>query len=60
MKLFVREHIMTWVIVCLVAGVVAEMTGPGLGVLRLIALGVAAIAFAMFVWPDRPRHRRHA
>jgi hypothetical protein len=60
MKLFVRDHTVTWVVVCLVAGVVAEVTGPGFGVVRLIALGVTVIAFAMFVWPDRPGHRRHA
>jgi hypothetical protein len=47
---------MTWVFVCFIAGAVAELTGPGVGVIYLIALGVAAIAFVMIVWPDRPGH----
>lgn len=49
---------MTWVFVCLIAGVIAELTGPGVGAVHLIALGVAAVAFAMILWPDRPRHGR--
>lgn len=45
---------MIWVFVCLIAGVTAEVTGPGIGAVHLIALGVAAIAFLMILWPDRP------
>jgi hypothetical protein len=49
MNLFVRGNIMTWVIVCLIAGVTAELAGPSAGGVYLIALGVGAIAFAKIV-----------
>lgn len=49
---------MTWVFVCLIAGTIAELTGPGVGAVHLIALGVAAIALVLILWPDRPRHWR--
>jgi hypothetical protein len=49
---------MTWVTICLIAGVIAELTGPGVGAVYLIALGVAAIALAMILWPDRLRYWR--
>ncbi len=45
---------MAWVFVCLIAGVIANLTGPGVGAVHLIALGVAAIAFIVIVWPIIP------
>jgi hypothetical protein len=58
MKFIVRDNPMAWAIVCLIAGLIAELTGPGIGAAHLIALGVGAIAFVMILWPDRPRHWR--
>lgn len=49
---------MAWVVVCLLAGLIAELTGPGIGFVHLIALAVGALALAMILWPDRPRHWR--
>jgi hypothetical protein len=47
---------MTWAIVCLVAAVVAERTGPDAGAIYLVALGVAVIALAFILAPETLRH----
>jgi hypothetical protein len=44
---------MVWAIVCFIAGVVAEQTGPGVFSVYLTALGVAAVALAFLIVPDR-------
>ena len=46
---------MTWAIVCLVASTVAEQTGPDVFGVYLTALGIAAIATAHILFPEKMR-----
>ena len=51
MKRVVRNDQMTWLIVLLVATVVAERAGPGIATVYYTALGVAAVALIFVVAP---------
>ena len=44
---------MVWAIVCLLAGVVAEQTGPDVFPIYLTALSVAAVALLFVIAPER-------
>lgn len=52
MKRVVLNEPMIWAIVCLVAGIVAEQTGPDVSGVYLTALAVAAIALAFILFPN--------
>lgn len=44
---------MLWLFVCFVAACVASAIGPEGGVLYPLALGIAALALASVLWPNR-------
>jgi hypothetical protein len=43
---------MVWAVVCLIAGLSAQLTGPDTGAVHLVSLVVGAIALAMLLRPD--------
>lgn len=55
MKRVVLDEPMTWAIVCLIAGIVAEQTGPEVSGVYLTALAVAATALAFILFPSLRR-----
>jgi hypothetical protein len=56
MKCIVLDEPLTWALVCLISGTVAEQVGPDVFGVYLTALAIAAVAVAFLLFPNlRPR-----
>lgn len=51
MKRVVLDEPLTWAVVCLISGTVAEQVGPDVLGIYLTALGIAAVAMAFLLFP---------
>lgn|GEM_PF-4094502 len=52
MKRIVLDEPLTWAIVCLISGTVAEQVGPDVFGIYLTALGIGAVAVAFLLFPS--------